>query len=306
MTYLIDYRVGGMGNTIFTHAMYACNKIELNLDNFFSSTGNAHRIRINYLYDQLIPIHIDEQPELVPYNSRCIIEVKTSLWYKLLEIKMGYIKFLGKVPNFTNVLDFFSIDKQQIDYKKTWQEFYQNFKDPSWPVCDTFDDVQLLATDIQTEIYKNYKPPEVGITDNNWMSLLTFAYYDVLQSSKNHRSRFGGDIFLLDDYFSGKVDIIKKQIACYLGWTWDDQKSAIFQQYVLKNNQVYLDWLDNLKELFIKTVDKQLVQITIDPWEKALLLAMFCAQYNKDPRELPWDAIGKLDSNKELITIFKD
>jgi hypothetical protein len=306
MTYLIDYRVGGMGNTIFAHALYACNKIDLNLDNFFSSTGNAHRIRPNYLTDQLIPIHIDECPELVPDNSCCIIEVKTSLWYKLLEIKMGYIKFLSNVPNFTNVLDFFPINKQQVDHKKLWQEFYQNFKDPSWPVCNTYNDVQLLATDIQTEIYKNYKTPEVGITDTNWLSLLTFAYYDVLLSSTDHHSRFGGDIFLLDDYFSSNVDVIKKQITYYLGWVWDDQKSAIFQQHVLENNQAYVKWLDNLKELFNKTVDKQLVQITIDPWEKALLVAMFCAQYNKDPRELPWDTIGELNSNKELIIIFKD
>ena len=306
MTYLIDYRVGGMGNTIFTHVMYACNKVDLHLDSFFSSTGDAHRIRSNYLYDKLIPIHIIEEPELVPTNSCCIIEVKASLWYKLLEIKMGYSKFLGKTPNFTNVLDFFAINKQQIDHKKMWQELYQNFKDPSWPICNTYNDVQLLATNIQTEIYKNYKTPEIGITNNNWISLLTFAYYDVLLSSKNHQSMFGGDIFLLDDYFSSKIDVIKNQITCYLGWVWDDQKSAIFQQHVLKNNQVYVDWLDNLKELFSKTVDKQLVQITIDPWEKALLIAMFCAQYNKDPRELPWDTIDKLNSNKELINIFKD
>ena len=153
MIYLIDYRVGGMGNTIFAHAMYACNKISLDLDTFFSATGNAHNIRKNYLYDQLIPLHIIEQPHLVPNNSRCIIEIKSSLWYKLLEIKMGYNKFQGKTPNFTNVLDFFAIDKQHIDHKKMWQEFYQNFKDPSWPICNTYNDVRYLAIDIQTEIY---------------------------------------------------------------------------------------------------------------------------------------------------------
>jgi hypothetical protein len=306
MTYLIDYRVGGMGNTIFAHAAYSCNKVDLNLDSFFSATGNAHKIRKEYLCDQLMPIHMIEQPELVPINGCCIIEVKTSLWYKLLEIKMGYSKFLGKTPSFTNILDFFTINQLQIDHKKLWQEFYQNFKDPSWPVCETYNDIQSLALDIQSEIYKNYKSPEVGVTNDNWMSLLTFAYYDVLQSSKDHQSMFGGATFLLDDYFSSKVDVVKNQISHYLGWVWDDQKSAIFQQHVLKNNQVYVTWLDNLKELFNKTVDNQLVQITINPWEKALLVAMFCAQCNKDPRELPWDAIGNLSSNKELITIFKD
>jgi hypothetical protein len=306
MAYLIDYRVGGMGNTILTHAVYSCNKIDLDLDLFFSATGHAHKIRKKYLCNNLIPVHMIEQPERVPSNSRCIIEVKTSLWYKLLEIKMGYSKFIGDTPNFTNVLDFFTINQLQIDHRKMWQEFYQNFKDPSWPVCETYNDIQSLALDIQTEIYKNYKPPEVGVTNNNWISLLTFAYYDVLQSSKDHQSMFGGVTFLLDDYFSSNVDVIKNQVTRYLGWVWDDQKSAIFQQYVLKNNQVYVTWLDNLKELFNKTVNSQLVKITIDPWEKAVLIAMFCAQHNKDPRELPWDAIDNLNSNKELITIFKD
>lgn len=306
MTYLIDYRVGGMGNTIFAHAMYACNKINLNLDTFFSAAGNAHKIRGNYLFSQLIPVHMIEHPKLVPDHSRCIIEIKTSPWYKLLEIKMGYSKFLGKTPNFKNVLDFFAIDKQQIDHKKMWQEFYQNFKDPTWPVCDTYDNVHQLATDIQTEIYKNYKPPEIDVTENNWISLLTFAYYDVLQNSKDHRSKFGGDTFLLDDYFSSNVDVIKNQITSYLDWDWDNQKSTIFQQYVLKNNRVYVEWLNNLKELHNKTINKQLVQIKIPHWEKALLIATFCALYNKNPRELSWDAIGELNSNKELIIIFKD
>lgn len=306
MTYLIDYRVGGMGNSIFSHAMYACNQIDLNLDTFFSATGDAHKIRKNYLYDQLIPVHMIEQPELVPNNSRCIIEVNTSLWYKLLEIKMGYSKYLCKTPSFTNVLDFFAIDKQQINHKKLWQEFYQNFKDPSWPICETYNNVQQLAIDIQTEIYKNYKPPEIGVTKDNWISLLTFAYYDMLQNSKDNRSKFGGNIFLLDDYFSGNVDVIKNQITGHLGWRWDNQKSTAFHQHVLKNNRVYVKWLSNLKELFNKTIDKQFVQIAVPPWEKALLMATFCTLCNKDPAELPWNAINKLNSNKELITIFKD
>lgn len=306
MTYLIDYRVGGMGNTILAHAMYSCNQIDLNLDTFFSATGNAHKIRKKNCYCQLQPVHMIEQPEHVPNNSCCIIEVKTSLWYKLLEIKMGYNKFLGKTPNFTNVLDFFAIGKQQIDHKKMWQEFYQNFKDPSWPICETYNNVQQLAIGIQTEIYKNYKPPEIGITEDNWISLLTFAYYDVLQNSKDHRAKFGGNIFLLDDYFSSNIDVIKNQITSYLDWEWDDQKSTVFQQYVLKNNRVYVEWLNNLKELFNKTINEQLVQITIAPWEKSLLIAAFCTLYNKDPRKLLWDKIGKLNSNKELITIFKE
>lgn len=306
MIYLIDYRVGGMGNTIFAHAMYACNKINLDLDTFFSATGNAHKIRKNYLYSQLFPLHIIEQPQHVPSNSRCIIEVKSSLWYKLLEIKMGYDKFLGKTPNLTNVLDFFTINKLHVDYDKMWQEFYKNFKDSSWPICNTYNDIQYLEINIQTEIHKNYRHPEMDVTDDNWLSLLTFAYYDVLQISKDHRSKFGGDTFLLDDYFSSKIDVIKNQISSHLKWKWDDQKSMIFQQHVLKKNQIYTDWLAGLKKIFDKTIDKQIVQITLPPWEKSLLIATFCALCNKDPTELPWDAIDKLNSNKELITIFKD
>lgn len=306
MTYLIDYRVGGMGNTIFAHIVYACNKINLDLDTLFSpKSGHAHAAK-RWHSKELLPLHIIENPELVPSNSTCLLEIKTSLWYKLLEIKMGYSKHILKTPNLTNILKFFPIIIQDNNNQTLWNEFYQNIKDPSWPECESFDSVSNLPAHIQTEIYKVYKPPIVTICSSNFLSLLTIAYYDVLMEFKNTHSMFGGAVLLLDDYFNNDVSIIKSQVIDKLGWSWDDQKSVLFHQAVIKNNQRYVDWLDHLKDLLKKTLDQQVIQLNLDPWEKALWLAAICVQYNKSPRKLHWNAIGEINSNKELITILKE
>ena len=295
-----------MGNTIYAHIVYACNKIELDLNSLFSpSLGHAHAVRKMYS-DKLFPIHMIEQPELVPADGVCILEIKTSLWYKLLEIKMGYSKFLLKTPDLANVLDFFQIDDQTSTDQNLWNQFYQNIRDPSWPECKSFGDVALLPAHVRAEIQTIYQPPTIGICDTNWVSLLTIAYYDLLMQSRDNRAMFGGAIFLLDDYFNNNVSVIKQQVVDTLAWNWDDSRSMLFHQKAMQNNRRYIAWLDRLTDLFKKTLAQQVTDIDLDTWEKALWLAAACVQCNKHPKNLNWDVFGELNSNKELITIFKE
>lgn len=294
-----------MGNTIFAHAAYACDKIKLDLREFWSSTGDAHKIRNSYLHNELIPVHMDDKVN-IPKHSCCIIEIKTSYWYKLLETKMLYCKYRLQEPNYASVQQFFTLHNQYIDHQALWQDFYQNFKDPLWPVCDTYNDIQHLPKHIQNEIHKKYQSPEVGVTENNWISLLSYAFYDTLLSSQDHRPIHGGVTFLLDDYFSMNVDIVKNQITKHLGWIWDDQKSLTFHQHALKNNQVYTQWLSKLKKFVSKTVDGQIFTVNIDPWEKALLAALCCVYFDIDPKKIPLHVIAQFDTNTHLIKILKE
>lgn len=307
MQYIIDYRTGGMGNTIVSHIMYSCDKWQLDLTRFFSKTGDAHAAISKYANSILIPLHMHEHPELIPSNSTCILEIKTSVWFKLLETKMAYSKWIGKKPTMDNVLEFFNIEHQQVlDKQKLWAEFYDNIKDPTWPECESFADVENLPSPIRDEIYSTYKPPEVEITESNWWNLLTIAYYDNLQQSKDLRSSFGGHPYLLDNYFVNDLTIVKNIIQTQFGWVWNDEKSDAFNRAAMEANQPYINWLKYMQSLHDKTINGQLEQIELEAWEKALLLAKICVYYSIDPKDLQWDNINDLNTNQTLIEHFKD
>lgn len=305
MVYLIDYRVGGMGNTLCAHILYSCGKCDLNLDNFFSSTGDAHAIRKMYKFGILRPLHIIEQPELVPADGSCILEIKTSSWFKLLEIKMGYSKFRLTTPTIDNISSFFQLGNQSIDEKKLWTDFYENIKDSSWPECNSYDKVINLPLHIRNEIYDKYQPAVVDITNDNLLSLLTEAYYDVI-NSMDHTPEFGGESYFLDDYCNNNLSIVKKQIQDKLGWQWDDQKSDLFYNHTMKVNQKYIDWLEYIKLLYKETVNNTVVRVNLETWEKSLFLAKICLHYKVHPGSIPWSRIKDLATNKELIEIFKE
>lgn len=304
MVYLIDYRVGGIGNTLCAHIMYSCGKWDLDLDIFFSSTGDAHAARQLWKYSVLQPNHMMELPDLVPADSSCILEINTSPWFKLLEIKMGYSKFTFITPTVNNVLSFFCIDNQSIDEKKLWAEFYTNIKDPLWPECDSLAEVIHLPLHIRNEIYDTYQHPVVGVTNDNWLSLLTIAYYELIDAI-DHTPKFGGKSYLLDDYFNNDLSIVKKQIQDKLGWQWDDQKSDLFHSRVITVNQKYTQWLDHIKLLYKETINNIAAQIDLEPWEKSLFLAKICLHHKVHPKSLPWDMIKDLNTNKELIKFLR-
>jgi len=294
-----------MGNALCAHIMYSCGQCDLDLDNFFSSTGDAHAARQLWKHSILQPHHMIEQPELVPAGSSCILEINTSPWFKLLELKMGYSKYTLVTPTVDNILSFFRIDNQSIDEKKLWSEFYTNIKDTSWPECDSLAEVVDLPMHIRNEIYNVYQPPTTGVANDNFLNLLTIAYYDLIGSIDN-TPNFGGEIYLLDNYFNNDLSTVKKQIQDKLDWQWNDQKSDFFCNRAIKANQKYLDWLERIKLIYKETIDNTVVQVDLEPWEKSLLLAKICLHYKMHPNSIPWDKIKDLNTNRELIEIFKD
>jgi hypothetical protein len=258
-----------------------------------------------YKFGILRPLHIIEQPELVPADGSCILEIKTSSWFKLLEIKMGYSKFRLTTPTIDNISSFFQLGNQSIDEKKLWTDFYENIKDSSWPECNSYDKVINLPLHIRNEIYDKYQPAVVDITNDNLLSLLTEAYYDVI-NSMDHTPEFGGESYFLDDYFNNNLSIVKKQIQDKLGWQWDDQKSDLFYNHTMKVNQKYIDWLEYIKLLYKETVNNTVVRVDLETWEKSLFLAKICLHYKVHPGSMPWSRIKDLTTNKELIEIFKE
>ena len=58
-----------MGNTVLAHVLYSCGQVELDLENFFSDTGNSHKIsKLNQT--ELIAHHLIEFPNS---DLKCIL-----------------------------------------------------------------------------------------------------------------------------------------------------------------------------------------------------------------------------------------
>lgn len=165
-----------MGNTILAHALYACNKIDIDLKNLFSKTGNAHKISGVNCTD-LYAAHLVEAPV---ENSNCVIEVKCNDWSELLRIKFSYSKWYQDEPKLSNFEKFFTY-RPKDNSDDLWQQFYTTFKDPSWPDCETFEQLIFLPDHIQSEILSVYTPPNrVIVSDTDLAEYLTQCYYDHL------------------------------------------------------------------------------------------------------------------------------
>jgi hypothetical protein len=100
LSYCIDYRSGGLGNTVVSHVLYACQRITLDLDNFFSDTGDAHKIQESIGNLSLIPYHLIENPT---NNLTCIVELKSNDWFYVLQHRMAYAKWHKKYPTVKDV-----------------------------------------------------------------------------------------------------------------------------------------------------------------------------------------------------------
>jgi hypothetical protein len=247
-----------------------------------------------------------EESNKIPTASQCIIEVQTSSWYKMIELKMAYNKYHGREPRCDNVLEFYPLDIQSVDHDQQWQNFYDNVKDPSWPDCPTFGHVDQLPIAIQEEIRLYYQAPTNSVTNDNWINLLTIAYYDQLKSCVNHRSHHGGAVFLLDDYFANNLDVCKNAVQQVFGWTWNDEKSNKFWCQAMQANHAYIEWFDRMRTIVESTICGTYMTLDLQEWEKSLVLAQICMQSNIDPKFLPWDNISKLTDNQILVSILRN
>jgi len=99
----IDYAVGGLGNTILSHILYACNKADIDLTTLFNqATGDAHARRAQYTSPVLNINHCSISDNAADRIDHCFLQVISSSPANLLVTRMGYLKFVEQVPTSDN------------------------------------------------------------------------------------------------------------------------------------------------------------------------------------------------------------
>ena len=130
ITYVIDYPNGGMGQSLLAHTLYSCNQVELELNLFFSDTGNSHNI--NHLNTtQLQALHYDTIDDTCNYAK--LLEIVPDNEYKLLRLKMSYEKWVGCFPEPENFkkFNFYELTNQTHNsyYESLTLNYYGMFSD---------------------------------------------------------------------------------------------------------------------------------------------------------------------------------
>lgn len=293
VNYCIDYRNGGMGNTVLAHILYACKKANIDLQNFFSTTGDAHKIqKINST--NLTAQHLVEYPD---ENLICILELTATGWYELLRNKMSYSKWMLAEPNLNNYQGFFQ-NHYKINLDDLWLEFYNDLKDPSWPDCKKFDEVPQLPLYIQQEIKEKWNPPEFTVNSEfRLIEFLVFSYYDRMATP--FKSKFDCNTYDIGMYFDGKFDQLI-DLSQKLGWVWDSYKSQEFHQSVIQNNKTYLTWLNSFKEKYYNILSTNELDWKLPVWEFSFMLAKLFFELNRNPRETKWNNLNCFFDNKSL------
>lgn len=300
--FCIDYRNGAMGNTVLSHILYSCGKINDELDNLVDSqTGNFHNVKI-VNNTNLIAHHLQEYPDS---NMECILEILCNNWAEILRLKMSYSKWHKEEPELGNYKKFFSyipsFNKEQL-----WAQFYQDFRDQSWPEVCKYSDVKFLPDYIQQEIFKNFFEASDNLNSELlWAEWLSVTYYDLLNkvSVKNFVS---ANTLELTEYLRGNVSALIN-VSQQLGWEWDPNKSNLFLKKVLLANQPYFRWLRTIEDAVSSVLQKNhQVNYKFKPWEQALIIAKFCQDNNIDPKVINW--VGKIcdtDKNNVYLNQFK-
>jgi hypothetical protein len=273
-----------MGNTVLAHVLFSCNKAKLDLDNFFSATGNSHNIRhINTT--ELTAKHLIEFPD---NNTTCILQLKSDNWFNILQYKFSYVKWRNEVPTISNWNKFFKQIVESSDQE--WQQFYSDVKDESWPECESYNNINSLPDHILTEVKRLYQPSITEITtDEQLLEFLTICYFDGI--SKPTKFEFDAPVYWLSDYFEHNIEPLI-QISKMLNWQWDDVLSKQFHTKMLEINARYLAWLDTVKQYHDQIVSGIVCPINLDLWEKALLIAKVCQTLHCNPRDLKWQDSG--------------
>lgn len=210
-----------MGHTVLAHALYSCNQIELDLNNFFSTTGDAHAVSA-YNNTNLIAKHLIEFPD---NDLVCVLQIKCLDWAEILRIKLSYSKWVNDTPTPQNYKKFNFLYQHNCNIIKLWQEFYQNFKDPTWPDCPTPDDIVYLPEFIQLEIADNYQLADTEIQNYNmFVEWLAITYYDsfFIQPDNTFKSVVALE---LDDYINNNITPLINVCTTKLKWQWDTARS---------------------------------------------------------------------------------
>jgi len=285
-----------MGNTVLAHVLYSCGQVELDLENFFSDTGNSHKIsKLNQT--ELIAHHLIEFPNS---DLKCILQLRSDEWFSILQVRMSYFKWYNDVPALSNLTDFF---ERKIQPNDDWADFYSGLRDPSWPDCACYEEIYKLPKYVQEEIQNTYQPPKVLLTtESNLVEFLSEAYFDMLILS-GQSALFDAPIYYLSDYFSKKIQALER-IAEHLKWKYDHQRSDEFYSAMLKANQPHLSWLENIEQAHNNVISSTQTSVSLQSWERALVIAKICITLGRHPKVLNWqDSHCFLDNNN--ITLIK-
>jgi hypothetical protein len=292
-----------MGHTVLAHVLYASNSKDLDLDTFFSATGDAHKI-VYYNDTEITADHLQETPN---ENLKCIIELVSDNWFQVLKFKMSYTKWHNDFPTRSNFKKFF--DVQVTSQENTnWAEFYNNIKDPSWPNCDSYKMIHTLDHRIQQEILQIYQPPSVNLLDfgSLFLEVLSQTYFNML--TVPYKKYFDtAEVYHISDYFLGKTTPLENICTKILGRKWDQQRSNEFLKKVKEVNLRYFVWLDTIKEIYQKTIEFVEVPVQFELWEQAIIIAKCCEYFKISPMNLEWHNAGCIlnENNVLLIELLK-
>lgn len=273
-----------MGNAILAHALFACGQVDLDLDQFFSKTGDSHAIRpLNRTV--LTAEHMIEFPDP---SLVCVLKITCADWWEVLRIKMSYSKWMHETPDLNNFSKFYSYKSNHAAKEKLWQDFYQTVKDPSWPSCVCSEDIKTLPSAIQDELNQIYSVPRFQEPDTparlaEWLSEI---YYDIFLNPIRYHERSPN--LDLGQYVEG--DYAQLIGICNdLGWKWNYTKDNQFYKKMIDNNRQHLDWLGKIKTATNLVVDNKAVVGFFDLWEQALIVAKACQTVDQHPSTLKWD-----------------
>jgi hypothetical protein len=300
MFYCIDYRNGSMGNTVLSHMLYACDQISVDLEQFFDQhSGNAHKIaQINRT--NLTARHLLETPDP---DANCVLEILCNDWDEILRIKMSYAKWYQAAPNLNNYGKFFDYTPCHQN-EQLWQEFYQGFRDSSWPAECSFDQVHTLPELIQKEIFNNYQAPAAAIESESLLVEWLCTTYHNTFGHHRHQQFAHSHTVTLGDYLNGDVSELIN-VGHQLGWNWNVAKSDSFFKKVLDANQQYLTWLNKIKDCTLDVLNNHIVTDILEPWEQALIIAKFCHTHGVDPNSVKWHNIAcSSNTNNVYLTKF--
>jgi hypothetical protein len=301
--YCIDYRNGSMGNTILAHILYASEKVDVDLDDFFSDSGDAHKI-FKANTTNLLARHLREFPDP---SLTCVIEVYCDDWYECLRQKMSYSKWHKCYPEIHNLNAFFQVCLGPVDRNFLWQQFYHDIRDTSWPDCDSYDDRIYLPASVQEEINRLYQQPSAYniVDDIDLLEFLSLSYYDIY--NQRPQQFYDNSLwFSLKDYLNGSLSaLIYKVHTVFPAWNWNTEKSNNFRMAVLKSNRTYIDWMELMKQITQNTLAGNQIETKLQTWEKAVIISRICLILKIDPRTIKWDRFLS-PTNISLINYLKE
>ena len=133
--------------------------------------------------------------------------------------------------------------------------------------------------------------------DSNPLENLTIKYWNLLQIADT----VSDNRYLLDDYVHGQVDPLRIAVQ-QIGWTWNPQRSDSFYACMKFHNQRYFDWLNTMKNIVQNCLDSQIIEVDLQFWEKAAVIAKICHTKNICPIDLHWNNYGCfLQTNNVLL-----